>query len=96
MTMSNENGKRVIDLLYGVTKTPTRLTFEGKKKYRAVSWDSALESPRPHYWADTPEEALAQLAESMEACIGRRPPFEAWIEEGYPIGVEDLTASAED
>ena len=63
MTTKNDNGKLEIDLLYGSTKRPIRLTFEGKRKYRAVRRDSISDEPCEYAWKDTPDEALAELAQ---------------------------------
>ena len=92
MTTKNDNGKLEIDLLYGSTKRPIRLTFEGKLKYRAVRRDSISDEPCEYAWKDTPDEALAELAEFLEAGIATKLPLSIWIEEGYPVEFADQQA----
>ena len=48
-----------------------RVFFEGKRKYRAVRRDSISDEPCEYAWKDTPDEALAELAEFLEAGIAR-------------------------
>ena len=92
MTTKNDNGKLEIDLLYVSTKRPIRLTFEGKRKYRAVRRDSISDEPCEYAWKDTPDEALAELAEFLEAGIATKLPLSIWIEEGYPVEFADQQA----